>query len=282
MKRPAITTVILPALLMGLASPLLLSTSAGAQSTRVSGKGVYIDVSWTEYDADDLLGLPGNVHVGYLYAQSGPYGTFVGGNVTDFDCDEGEFPYGGHGFAVSVVDEGSDTAADAAQDAIEGVIDSGAAAIDATVVADAVQAQLSEDIPDVIQDEFEEFPACDYIQDRFLSGDGTTTFTVDTRAKVARLTGTLTVSNGGHGEPGTVLGAPPVDITISGGDWEKYEYSYSSRSATYRYSSSEKGTRYNNGTVTGGIGAMGFADDSDDVSYASYTSYRYRSVERIR
>jgi hypothetical protein len=285
MNRSTVSKAIAPALLIGLASPLCFASSAGAQSTRTSGAGNSVDVSWTEYDPDDLLGLPGNVHIGYLYAYTGPYGSYVGGSVTDFDCDEGESPYGGHGgqgVEEVVVDEAADSARDAVQDSIDATIDSGASTIDATDVADAVQAQLSEDVPDVIHDEFEEIPACDYVQDRFLSGDGTATVTIDKRTRVARIVGTLTVSNGGHGETGTVLATPPVDVTIAGGDWEKYESSYSSRSASYKYSNWEKGTRFYGGAVTGGIGRMGFADDADDVSFGGFGYFRYTTVERIR
>ncbi len=282
MNRSTVSKAIAPALLIGLASPLLYASSAGAQTTRTSGTGTNIDISWTEYDPDDLLGLPGNVHVGYLYAYSGSFGSFIGGNVTDFDCDEGETPFGGHGVAVAVVEEAADSATDAVQDSIDAVIDSGAVTIDAGVVSDAVQTQLSEEVPDVIQEEFEEIPACDYIQDRFLSGDGTATLSVDKRGKIARIAGRLTVSNGGHGEPGTVLATPAVDVTITGGDWEKYEYSYSSRGASYKYSSWEKGTRYYGGQVTGGIGQMGFADDADDESYGGFATFKYSTVERIR
>ena len=49
---------------VGLVSPILLSSSVGATVTKMVGNGVSVSVSWTEYDPDDLLGLPGNVHVG--------------------------------------------------------------------------------------------------------------------------------------------------------------------------------------------------------------------------
>ena len=48
---------------------------------------------------------------------------------------------------------------------------------------------------------------------------------------------------------------------------------------TYRYSDWQKGVRYYGGEVAGRIGAMGLADDADDVSYGGYTRYRYRTVE---
>ena len=36
------------------------------------------------------------------------------------------------------------------------------------------------------------------------------------------------------------------------------------------------------GVVTGGIGAMGFADDVDDESYGNFGFFRYRATERVR
>lgn len=267
---------------LALTAPLILGGTASAVVTRTSGTGQYVDVGWTEYDPDDLLGLPGNVHVGYLFVESGPYGTYFYGNVTDFDCDEGEVPWGGHGVVVEVVDEAAEVIAAATEDAIDEVVDSGGATIDADVVVDNVQSELGTEIPETIEDEFEEIPACDYLQDRFLDGQGTATVTVDVKQQTARITGRLTVTNGGHGEPGTVLATPPIDVTITGGEWERYEYSYSSKGATYSFSDWQKGTRLYGGTVTGGIGAMGFADDSDDVSYGGFASYRYRTVERVR
>lgn len=45
----------------------------------------------------------------------------------------------------------------------------GATTVDADVVTDAIKAALDEEITD----EFEEIPVCDYVQDRFLEGDGT-------------------------------------------------------------------------------------------------------------
>ena len=284
MRSSFFRRVVMPATALGLAAPLIVSGPVGAVVTRTSGSGQNIDVSWTEYDPDDLLGLPGNVHIGYLYADSGPYGSYVSGSVSDFDCDEGETPWGGggHGIAEEIVDDGAEAVATATVDAIEAVADSNESVIDAADVVAAVQSELDDAITDTIADEFEEYPACDYIQDRFLDGTGTTTLTVDTKAKVARITGTLTVTNGGHGEPGNVLATPPVDITIRGGEWEQYEYSWKVRGRTYRYSDWQKGTRYYGGTVTGRVGAMGLADDADDASYGGFTSYRYRTVERVR
>lgn len=272
-----------PAMAIVLMAPLVMNGSAGASVIRTSGNGQYVDVSWTEYDPDDLLGLPGNVHIGYLFAGSGPYGTWLSGSVTDFDCDEGETPWGGgHGIVEVVVDDGAEAVAVATTDAIEAVADSTGSTIDPAAVVATVQAELDDAIPDTVVDEFEEFPTCDYIQDRFLDGTETATFTVDVKHKVARITGRLTVSNGGHGQPGNVIATPPVDVRITGGEWEKFEYSSKVKGATYAYSDWQKGTRYFGGQVTGGIGAMGFADDADDESFGGFTWYRFKTVERVR
>jgi hypothetical protein len=51
---------------------------------------------WIEYGA--LNGVDGNVHVGYLQAQTSASGGNVWGEVVDYQCDEGEVPGGGgHG-----------------------------------------------------------------------------------------------------------------------------------------------------------------------------------------
>ncbi len=272
--------LLVSAALVGLTLPLVIPATAGAASrTRTSGTGESVDLSWTEYDPDDLLGLPGNVHIGYLSAYSGPYGTYISGSVSDFDCDEGESPYGG---GHHVVDEAAETVTTAIADAVDDAIDSGATSIDPDVVLTAIKGDLATEIPEVIADEMEESDACDYIQDRFLNGDGTATFSVNTKTKVGRITGRLVVSNGGHGGPGSVLGNPPVDITIKGGDWNKYEYSSKSESKSYKYSDWNKGTSYYGGEITGGIGPMGFADDADDEAWGGFGTYQFKTVERIR
>ena len=270
------------ATIAGLTFSFAIPATVGAASkTRTSGNGESVDLSWTEYDPDDLLGLPGNVHVGYLYAYSGPYGSYIAGNVTDFDCDEGETPWGGGHHAV-IVDEAAETVNTAIEDAVDASIDAGDSAINFGDVLDAVLTDLSTEVPDVIVDEIENGGGCDYIQDRFLNGDGTATFSVNSSTQVARITGTLVVSNGGHGEPGTVLGNPPVDVTITGGDWSKYEYSSTYEGQNYKYSDWSKGTSYYGGDVTGGIGAMGFADDVDDESWGGFGTFRFKTSERIR
>ncbi|NNF56400.1 MAG: hypothetical protein HKN03_18385 [Acidimicrobiales bacterium] len=264
----------------GLAGLALLPApvAAGNSTVKSKGTGSSFNISWTEYDPDNLLGLPGNVHIGYLYAESGPYGDYAYGGVTDFECDPGESPWGGHGHSV-VVDETDDVATDAIDDAINAVVDSGAVSIDATVVVGAVGSQLDDEIIDVIE---EEFPSCDFIQDRYIDGTGTATVTIDMKKQIGSITGTLTVSNGGHGEPGQVLGRPPVNLTIRGGQWEKSTWSSTYEGQNYKYSNSQTGTYYYGGTVSGNVGPMGFADDADDESYGGFGSYTFKAAERIR
>lgn len=252
--------------------------AAGNSTVKTKGTGSSFNISWTEYDPDDLLRLPGNVHIGYLYAESGPYGDYTYGGVTDFECDPGESPYGGHGHSV-VVDEASDVASDAIDDAINAVVASGAVSIDAGLVIDAIGSELDAEIIDVID---EEFPLCDYVQDRYIDGTGTTKVTVDMKKQIGSITGTLTVSHGGHGEPGQILGTPPINLTISGGEWEKFSWSSAYEAKTYKYSNSQSGTNYYGGTVTGNVGPMGFADDADDESFGGFGSYTFKAAERIR
>ncbi len=167
-------------------------------------------------------------------------------------------------------------------DTVGGIIDNGGSVIDPAVVVDAVTTELSEEVLSVVEEDFEEIPSCDYIQDRFLEGDGTTRISINTRTQVARITGRLTVTSGGHGEPGNVLGNPPINVTITGGARQKFEYSSKVQGENYSYKYSQKGTGFDGGVVTGGIGAMGFADDADDVSFGGFASYRYDTVDRIR
>ncbi len=264
---------------------LVWAAPAGAEVFRSRGTGQQFFVSWTEYDPDDALGILGNTHVGYLSGWSDQYGTYFWGNVTDFECEEGEVPWGGHGVVEAVADEAAETADAAATKAVEDIIDSGAALIDADTVIEAVQDSLSETVPALIEEEVPN--ACDYLQDRFLSGtdlDGNqlVTFTVDMTTQLVTVSGNLLVTGGGHGEPQDVLGMPPITMTISGGEWWKYESSWKSWSEGFAYSYWQAGTDYYGGTVSGAIGAMGFDDDADDVSHGGFGSWSYRTVERIR
>ncbi len=283
MRTPPARGKFVAATAVGLLSTALLAAPVGADEYRTSGSGKHFYTSWTEYDADDALGLPGNVHIGYLSGWSDQYGTYFYGNVTDFDCDEGESPWGGHGIVETIAEEGAKTAEASAQDAVDAIVDSGASVIDANEVIEAVQERLSEAVPAAIAEEIEEeIPTCDYIQDRFLDGTDTVTFTVDIRAQVVQVSGTLTVAGGGHGEPSEVLGTPPINLTITGGEWQKYESSYSYWGQGYRYSYWSEGTDYYGGTVSGAIGAMGFDDEPDDEAYGGFGTFRYKTVEKIR
>lgn len=271
------------AIALGALTAVMIAPPVAADEYRTNGSGRQFWTSWTEYDLDDSLGLPGNVHVGYLSGWSDQYGQYMFGNVTDFDCDEGEIPGYGHGIEEGIVDDGARAAEAAAEEAVEEIIDSGANLIDADTVVAAIAAEIAESVPAAIVEAFEEeVPFCDYVQDRFLDGTGTAEFTVNIKTQVAQVTGTITVTGGGHGEPGDVLGTPPVNLTISGGDWQKYESSYSYWGADYRYSYWSEGTDYFGGTVTGAIGGMGFDDDEDDESYGGYGTFKFKTVEKIR
>ena len=282
MKFPRSKPAMVSLTVVGLVSPILLSSSVGATVTKTVGNGISVSVSWTEYDPDDLLGLPGNVHIGYLGAEDGPYGTYFYGSVTDFDCDEGETPYGGHFMHEEIVEVGADAADEATDDAIQAVVDSGESAVDADLVLQTIGSEVTTEVPDAIEEEFEEFPTCDYIQDRNLEAGEDMKLSVDRNPKVARITGRLSVTSGGHGEVSTVLGTPPVDITITGGNWSQYENSGWYKGRGYYYSYYQSGTSMDGGVVTGGIGAMGFADDVDDESYGNFGFFRYRATERVR
>lgn len=255
---------------------------AGASVYRTQGNGQNFYVSWTEYDPDDVLGIAGNVHIGFLFGWSDQYGTYFHGNVTDYDCDPGEVPGGGHFIAEEVVEVGADVATESAEEAVEAIVDSGAVAIDPDVVIEAVQDDVAEAVSETIEEEFEEFPACDYIQDRFLDGTDTVTFSVDAANVVLTVTGTLTVYGAGHGEPGDVLGRPPINMTITGGDWQKYKYTTAWWGEGYQYTDSREGTDFYGGVVSGAIGAMGFDDDPDDTSWGSFGTFKFRTVEQIR
>lgn len=281
MNSPRARRAIVPVIALSGLVPIAIGLPASAGSTRTSGVGTSVYLSWTEYDPADQLGLPGNVHIGFLHAENGPYGQYVFGNVTDFDCDPGETPWGGGHGTAEVVDDGADVVEAATEDAIDEVVDGGGAVIESGAVVDAVADAIGEEVPDEILDEV---PVCDYLQDRFLDGSETATLTVDMKRQKASITGRLVVhgGHGDHGEPGPELGRPPITMTITGGDWNEFEWSYASRGAGWSYRDSQKGKSYHGGVVTGSIGAMGFADDADDESWAGFSRYRYTTVERIR
>ena len=123
---------------------------------------------------------------------------------------------------------------------------------------------------------------CDLEGTRFLSAGPDVAYTADLRARVASLKGTLLVSNGGHGEPGTVLGRPVANITWTA-DGAKHSFRRSSvwSDGTMTYRSNERGSGFQ-AEVSGAIGAMGFTDDDDDVSNGGVEQWTERSRMRIR
>lgn len=66
--------------------------------------GESASAEWVEYG--ELAGVGGNVHVGYLEAETSSDGGEVWGKVIDYQCDEGETPGGGgHGEHIAEYDE---------------------------------------------------------------------------------------------------------------------------------------------------------------------------------
>ena len=123
---------------------------------------------------------------------------------------------------------------------------------------------------------------CDPAGERFLDGDQVDLTVSDT---TARLTGTLVVSNGGHGEPGSVLARVPADITwTSTTALSRYRGSSTYTDSTGSYRSRTTGLRSAPATtvVTGSLGRMGFADDRDDVSSGTFETYTETSRQRTR
>ena len=122
---------------------------------------------------------------------------------------------------------------------------------------------------------------CELVGTRFLSASDNVAYTFDLRSGVARLTGNLVVSNGGHGEPGSVLATPPVDITwtAAGPDYT-FRRSETWSDGNRNYRSDVRGSGFD-ATVSGRIGGMGFTDDSDDVSTGNAEEWNERSRTRI-
>jgi len=122
---------------------------------------------------------------------------------------------------------------------------------------------------------------CELKGTRFLSGTKSTALAIDARAGVARLTGDLLVSNGGHGEPGEVLATPPADITwTSNGVTSSFRRSETWTDGTSTFRSSVRGTAFE-AAITGRIGGMGFTGDDDDASSGYVEQWSERSRERI-
>ncbi len=122
---------------------------------------------------------------------------------------------------------------------------------------------------------------CEHLGTRFLSAEyGAVALTVNAKKGIATLVGTLTVSNGGHGE-GSVIGSAPVDArwTESGGSWTFSRTSEWS-DGTYHYRSREKGSGFE-AAMSGRMGAMRFDDDADDISVGGAEKWREQSRTRI-
>lgn len=77
-----------------LAAPAAAARPDSSSSTR---SGVQAFVQWTEHDPMDVLGLPGNTHVGSLDVEDGAFGTFAFGKIFDLECGPGQVPGGSHG-----------------------------------------------------------------------------------------------------------------------------------------------------------------------------------------
>lgn len=222
LSRPA--RVAAPALaclaVLAVASP----ASAGRpdSSTNVRS-GERATVSWTELDPANLLGAPGNTHVGNLSVEDGVFGSFAHGFIDDFQCEAGQAP-GGHGNPGTCTPKGT----------------------------------------------------------RFLEALGGGLTVTD---RTATFTGIVTVSNGGHGDPGSVLAQVPASITwTSNGDTVRFRETFTIVDGKISYRSRVSGTRSDATTtvVGGALGRMGFADDADDVSVGEFRTFTEVSRERIR
>ena len=171
----------------------------------------------------DLLGLPGNTHVGQLFVEDGSFGSFASGVISDFECEPGQVP-GGHG------DPGT----------------------------------------------------CTPMGDRFLFAEGGA---LTVSGSTATFTGTITVTNGGHGEPGSVLAQVPATVTwTSSAGLIRYRATSTYVEQGISYRSRVTGLRSDAATtvVSGALGRMGFADDADDVSVGDFQTFTEVSRERIR
>lgn len=211
-----------------MASP---AAAARPDSSSTVRSGERASVSWTELDPGNLLGLPGNTHVGNLFVEDGSFG-FSFGQILDLECEPGEEPGGGH--------EGGPGECDFALNA------AGEPSI------------------------------------RFLDG---LDLSLSVSGSTATLTGPIQVSNGGHGEPDSVLAVVQANITwTTTTDLVRYRASNTYVEGGISYRSRTTGLRSDPAktVVTGFLGGMGFADDADDVSQGSFETYTETSRERIR
>ncbi|PPK93801.1 hypothetical protein CLV92_10977 [Kineococcus xinjiangensis] len=215
----ATAALVLPGVLVATAGQAAAAPKDSASSKRTVSSAF---VDWTEEDRDNVLGLPGNVHVGFLKIKSTTQYTKVWGQIIDFECAPGELP-GGHG----------------------------------------------------------EESTCEHVQVRYLDSSDMT-LVVDTRAGTAKATGEITVSNGGHGEPGEVLAVVPATIDLrSTTPMASFTRTETWTDGSTSYRSRVRGTASGEVIVGGALGRMGFADDADDVSYGSFEKYTEISRERV-
>ena len=123
---------------------------------------------------------------------------------------------------------------------------------------------------------------CDLVQSRYLESSEMT-LAVDLVARTAKATGKVTVSNGGHGEPGQVLAVVPATIELRStarlASFTRSER-WSDGQRTYR--SRVRGQASTQATVAGALGRMGFVDDADDVSSGYFQKATEVSRERVR
>lgn len=123
---------------------------------------------------------------------------------------------------------------------------------------------------------------CDLMGVRFLQGAEDTAYHVDLRSGTATLTGTIVVTNGGHGEPGSVLARVPADVTwTADGPTYTFRRTETWSDGTASFSSATRGSGFN-ATVSGALGRMGFADDTDDEAFGQAEQWQERSRTRIR
>lgn len=115
--------------------------------------------------------------------------------------------------------------------------------------------------------------ACVYLGDRFGHGFGLA-FNVDKKLSGATLVGNLTmVQGGGHGEDGTIVGNPRVDMIWNGQgntstNSQTYRYNDGTNSFTDRYKST-----YRSAWLDGILGPMSFDPDLSGGSISSFSSF---------
>lgn len=209
---------------------LLLLAGASPADARSSfmerTSGSSADTYWTQVDGVPAGTSPlGNVHIGSLYAYETTKGKAeVYGNITDWDCEEGELPWDGGPHDADFMD----------------------------------------------WDEEPPPSTCDWKGSRFIEAYDVP-FHTTKKLSHARLTGTLTVYGGGHGEGG-VVGKPYADIVwtgVGGVSTEKSTFRYRDDGSSYRgtWTSSNRSA-----TMSGVLGPMGFDPDLSGGSISNFKS----------